>query len=126
MNEAEEYEAWKAREIVRIKRDRENREAMSKEKKEIERVRNMTEEERRKWERKNPKPAGQPKKSGGSCRGTTMMVFSSRQILMMKVELQKPIIFTHVISQIQLERIRWIRRYCPVSCRLSTLVVGEG
>ncbi|CAA2996550.1 Methyltransferase type 11 [Olea europaea subsp. europaea] len=44
---------------------------MSKEKKEIERVRNMTEEERRKWERKNPKPAGQPKKSGGSCRDPT-------------------------------------------------------
>ncbi|PKA64627.1 hypothetical protein AXF42_Ash007374 [Apostasia shenzhenica] len=55
MNEAEEYEAWKVREIARIKREREDREARLKEKEEIEKVRNMTEEERREWERKNPK-----------------------------------------------------------------------
>ncbi|BBH02492.1 microfibrillar-associated protein-related protein, partial [Prunus dulcis] len=61
INEAEEYEAWKAREISRIKRDREDREAVIKEKEEIERVRNMTEEERRDWERKHPKAAPQPK-----------------------------------------------------------------
>ena len=61
INEAEEYEAWKVREIARIKRDREDRESMLKEKEEIERVRNMTEEERREWERKNPKPAPPPK-----------------------------------------------------------------
>lgn len=61
VNEVEEYEAWKAREIARIKRDREAREAMLKEKEEVEKVRNMTEEERREWERKNPKPAAPAK-----------------------------------------------------------------
>lgn len=60
-NEAEEYEAWKGREIARIKRDREDRDAVLKEREEIERVRNMTEEERREWERKNPKPAATTK-----------------------------------------------------------------
>ncbi|KAM7505149.1 hypothetical protein LguiB_004053 [Lonicera macranthoides] len=62
LNEAEDYEAWKVREIARIKRDREDREATLKKKEEIEGVRNKTEEERREWERKNPKPDGAPKK----------------------------------------------------------------
>ncbi|XP_010525001.1 PREDICTED: microfibrillar-associated protein 1-like [Tarenaya hassleriana] len=61
MNEAEEYEVWKTREIARIKRERDAREAMVKEREEIEKLRNMTEQERREWERKNPKPAGPQK-----------------------------------------------------------------
>lgn len=56
INEAEEYEAWKAREIARIKRDRDDRDKLIKEREEVEKLRNMTEEERREWERKNPKP----------------------------------------------------------------------
>ncbi|KAM4747721.1 microfibrillar-associated protein 1 [Rhinophrynus dorsalis] len=54
-NDEEEYEAWKVRELKRIKRDREEREAIEKEKAEIERMRNMTEEERRAELRANGK-----------------------------------------------------------------------
>ncbi|XP_035671164.1 microfibrillar-associated protein 1-like [Branchiostoma floridae] len=54
-NDEEEYEAWKVRELKRIKRDREERENLEKEKMEVERMHNMTEEERRAELRSNPK-----------------------------------------------------------------------
>ena len=50
-----EYESWKLRELRRNKRDREEREAEEREKQEIERIRNMTEEERRAEFKNNPK-----------------------------------------------------------------------
>lgn len=53
-NDEVEYEAWKLRELKRIKRDREEKEQMEKEKSETERVRNLTEEERRQEARLNP------------------------------------------------------------------------
>lgn len=55
INEAEEYESWKMRELARIKKDKDEREAAVKEREEIEKLRSMTEEERKEWERKNPK-----------------------------------------------------------------------
>lgn len=54
-DEEAEYEAWKLRELKRIKRDRDEREQMEKERLEVERLRNMTEEERRQEARLNPK-----------------------------------------------------------------------
>ncbi|PNW83267.1 hypothetical protein CHLRE_05g232950v5 [Chlamydomonas reinhardtii] len=49
------YEAWKGRELRRIKRDREERETAEREAAERERLKNMTEEERAAWEKANPK-----------------------------------------------------------------------
>lgn len=54
-NDEIEYEAWKLRELKRIKRERDEREEREKDKDEIERLRNMTEEERRKELQSNPK-----------------------------------------------------------------------
>lgn len=54
-NDELDYEAWKLRELKRVKREKDDREQISKEKDEIDRIRNMTEEERRKEFQINPK-----------------------------------------------------------------------
>ncbi|KAL4224982.1 Microfibrillar-associated protein 1 [Mactra antiquata] len=54
-NDEEAYESWKVRELRRLKRDREERENIEKEKLEIDRIHNMTEEERRQEFQHNPK-----------------------------------------------------------------------
>ncbi|XP_047124482.1 microfibrillar-associated protein 1 isoform X1 [Hydra vulgaris] len=54
-NDEEEYEAWKVRELKRIKRDKDEKEAREREKLEIERMHNLTEEERREELRRKPK-----------------------------------------------------------------------
>ncbi|XP_065360946.1 microfibrillar-associated protein 1 [Calliphora vicina] len=54
-NDEVEYEAWKLRELKRMKRDREERENAEREVSEIDRMRNLTDEERRQEFRQNPK-----------------------------------------------------------------------
>ncbi|XP_020607123.1 microfibrillar-associated protein 1-like, partial [Orbicella faveolata] len=54
-DDEEEYEAWKVRELKRIKRDREEREQLERERQDVERLRNLTEEECRMEVKSNPK-----------------------------------------------------------------------
>jgi microfibrillar-associated protein 1 len=54
-NDEVEYEAWKVRELKRIKRDREERDVLEKERQEVERVHNLTEEDRERYFKLNPK-----------------------------------------------------------------------
>jgi len=54
-NDEEEYEAWKIRELKRMKRDKEELATREREKEELEKIRHMTEEERREFMRRNPK-----------------------------------------------------------------------
>jgi len=54
-NDEEEYEAWKIRELKRIKRDKEEQATRDREREELEKIRNMTEDERREFVRRNPK-----------------------------------------------------------------------
>lgn len=51
----EEYESWKLRELKRIKRERDEREEAQKERNEVERLRNLTEDQRQKELKDNPK-----------------------------------------------------------------------
>jgi len=66
LDEEAEFQAWKLRELLRIKRDREEREAREREQIEMERVRNLTEEEKQEIDREkqaewNAKPKGEYK-----------------------------------------------------------------
>ncbi|GFS34725.1 microfibrillar-associated protein 1 [Trichonephila inaurata madagascariensis] len=54
-NDEAAYEAWKLRELKRIKRDKDIREGYEKEKMEIDRIHSLTEEERRAEQRANPR-----------------------------------------------------------------------
>lgn len=62
--EEAEYDSWKARELARIGSEREEREKEARELAERERLKTMTDEERRQWERENPKVSARVKGSG--------------------------------------------------------------
>ncbi|GAU96365.1 hypothetical protein RvY_07821 [Ramazzottius varieornatus] len=59
-----EYEAWKVRELTRIKRDRDERDTHLKEQAEVERLRNLTEEERLRELANKPKVVTNQTKKG--------------------------------------------------------------
>lgn len=65
INEAEEYELWKIRELKRVLREKEDRERQIREQLEVHRRRNMTDEERRLDDARLDKLAG-PKRQKGS------------------------------------------------------------
>jgi microfibrillar-associated protein 1 len=54
-DEEGEYEAWKGREMSRIARDRDEKRREAAEAELRERLKHMTDDERRQWERANPK-----------------------------------------------------------------------
>ncbi|VDM40770.1 unnamed protein product [Toxocara canis] len=54
-NEEIAYENWKLREMKRLKRNRDERDAQAREKAELDRIHSMTEEERKQYLRMNPK-----------------------------------------------------------------------
>eukprot|EP00899_Mesostigma_viride_P025800 jgi/Mesvir1/6404/Mv19499-RA.1 len=62
-DEAAEYEAWKGREMTRIKLEREIREAAARERSESAKLSKMTDEERREYERQAAKAAPAPAKA---------------------------------------------------------------
>ncbi|EDQ88987.1 uncharacterized protein MONBRDRAFT_25760 [Monosiga brevicollis MX1] len=63
-NDQEAYLEWKLRELKRLKRDREEREQADRERMEIERVHEMTEEEREAYFKANPKMISNLKEKG--------------------------------------------------------------
>ncbi|CAG8602699.1 7008_t:CDS:2, partial [Paraglomus occultum] len=64
LDEQAEYEAWKLRELKRVKRDREEREAREKEREEIERRRQMSEEMRFKEDLERARKSREEKSKG--------------------------------------------------------------
>ncbi|KAL3997752.1 Splicing factor Prp19-binding domain family protein [Acanthocheilonema viteae] len=63
-NEEIAYESWKLREMKRLKRNKEERDSLAREKAELDRIHGMTEEERKQYLRMNPKVITNMQKKG--------------------------------------------------------------
>merc|ERR1712098_861515 len=113
-NDEVEYEAWKVRELRRLKRDREEREAFMGEQAEMDRFRNLTEEEKRAEMKINPKQI-----TNRAAKGTSLCksIITEEHFTWMKRKM-----FSREMSVTRHWKINLTRLCFPKLCKSKTLV----
>ena len=91
-----EYEAWKVRELKRVKREREEKESSEKEREDLERMRNMTEEERRMELKNNPKEITNKAAKG---KYNYMQKYYHRGAFYMESEVSLHVIYSYLVKK---------------------------